>query len=98
LVLVGGPDAARCRADLALAAARFGEQIELAVVRKDEMRLLADDQAAADVVSEASELFDLGKQRVRIDDDPVADDARDMRMQNAGRQQAKNDLRRVHID
>ena len=48
LVLVGRADAAGGRADLALAAPRFAEQVELAVVRQDEVRLVADDQAVAD--------------------------------------------------
>ena len=93
LVLVGRADAARGGADLALAAPGFGQQIELAVIRQNQMRPLADEQAVAHVVSEGSELVDLGKERLRIDDDPVADGTRDVRMQNARRQEPKNDLR-----
>jgi hypothetical protein len=48
LVLVRGTDAARRGADLALAAARLAEQVELAVIRQDEMRLVADAQPVAD--------------------------------------------------
>ena len=47
LVLVGRADAARRRADLALAAARLGEHVELAVIRQDEVRLVADDAGAS---------------------------------------------------
>ena len=61
------------------------------------MRALADEQPAADVVSEPAQLVDLGKERLRIDDHSVADGAGDVRVENAGRQQAKNDLRFVHI-
>ena len=46
LVFVGRTDAARRRADLALAAARFAQQIQFAVVRQDQVRLVADDEAA----------------------------------------------------
>ena len=46
LVLVGRPDAARGGADLALAAARLRQQVEVAVIRQDEVRLVADDQPA----------------------------------------------------
>ena len=42
LVLVGRADAARGRADLALAAPRFRQHVELAVIRQDDVRLLAD--------------------------------------------------------
>ena len=49
LVFVGRPDAARRRADLALAAPGFRQQVEVAVIRQDHVRLVADDDAAADV-------------------------------------------------
>ena len=45
LVLVGGPDTPRGRPDLALAAPRLVQQIEIAVVRQDQVRLVADQQA-----------------------------------------------------
>ena len=48
LVLVGRADAARGRADLALAAPRLAQQIQLAVIRQDQVRLVADDQPIAD--------------------------------------------------
>ena len=46
LVLVGRADAARRRADLPLAAARFGQHVELAVIRQDQVRLVAHEQPA----------------------------------------------------
>ena len=52
LVLVGRADAARRRADLALAAPRLGQHVELAVIRQDQVRLVADQQAVADVDAE----------------------------------------------
>ena len=64
LVLVGRADAARRRADLALAAARFGQHVELAVIRQDQVRLVADEQAIADVDAEPGQLVDLGEQRL----------------------------------
>ena len=79
LVLVGRADAARRRADLALAAARLGQQIEVAVIRQDEVRLVADEDAVGDVDAVLGQLVDLGEQRLRIDDDAVADDADDAR-------------------
>ena len=49
LVLVGRTDAARGRADLALAAPRLRQQVEIAVIRQDQVRLVADEQPVADV-------------------------------------------------
>ena len=98
LVLVGRTDAARGRADLALAAPRFAEQVELAVVRQDEVRLVADHQPVADGDAGALELVDLGEQRLRIDDHAVADDAGDAVVQDAGRQQAQHELAPVGVD
>ena len=98
LVLVRRPDAARRRADAALAAPRLAQQIELAVVRQNEMRLVADEQPVADVDAGLRQLVDLGKERLRIDDDAVADDAGDAGMQDAGRQQAQNELAPVRVD
>ena len=98
LVLVRRADAARGRADLPLTAARLAEEIQLAMVRQDEMGLVADDQAIADGDAGALELVDLGEQRLRIDDHAVADDTGDALVQDAGRQQAQDELaaRRVH--
>ena len=46
LVLVGRTDAARGRPDLPLAPPRLGQQVEIAVIRQDQVRLVADDEAA----------------------------------------------------
>ena len=64
---------------LPFAAPRFAQQVELAVIRQDEVRLVADDQPVADVDAGLRELVDLGEQRLGIDDDAVADDAGDRR-------------------
>ena len=69
-------------------------QIKLAVIRQDEVRLVADDQAIADVTP-AAQLVDLREQRVRIDDDAVADDAGDTLVQDARRQQTQHELASV---
>ena len=98
LVLVRRADAARGRPDLAFAAPRLGQQVEVAVIRQDQMRLVADENTAGDVDAVLRQLVDLGKQRLRIDDDAVADDARDARVQDAGRNQAEDELGPVHVD
>ncbi len=97
LVLVGRSDAARCRADLALAASGLGEHIELAVIRQDHVRLLADLQPAVDSDAAARQLLDLREQGLRIDDHAVADETGDVRMQNAGRNQMQHELLAVHV-
>ncbi len=61
------------------------------------MRALADEQAVRHVVSEPAELVDLGEERLRIDDDPVADGARHVRVENSRRQEPQNDLRGADI-
>ena len=98
LVLVGRADAARGRADLALAAPRLAQQVELAVIRQDQVRLVADEQPIADVDAGRRELVDLGEQRLRIDDDAVADDAGDAVVQDARRQQPQHELASVRVD
>ena len=64
---------------LPLAAPRFAQHVELAVIRQDQMRLLADEQPVADLDAQPRQLLDLGEQRLRIDDHAVADDAGDAR-------------------
>ncbi len=98
LVLVGRADAARRRADLAIAAARFGEHVQLAVIRQDEVRLVADHQAVADVDAQFLQRVDLREQRLRIDDHAVADDAGDPGMQDARGDQMEDELLAVDVD
>ena len=88
----------RCRADLALAAAGFAEDVELAVVRQDEVRLLADEQPVADLDAERRQRVDLGEQRLRIDDDAVADDAEHAVVEDARRDQVQDELPAVDVD
>ena len=80
LVLVGRPDAARGRADLPLAAPRLRQQVEVAMVRQDEVRLVADDEPAGDVDARPAVSSSISREERRgIDDDAVADDAGDAR-------------------
>ena len=44
------------------------------------------------------QLVDLGEQRLRVDDDAVADDAGDAGMQNARRDQPQHEFRAVDVD
>ena len=49
---IAHPDASRRRPDLAVAAARFGQHLELAMIRQDHVRLVADEQPAGHVDAE----------------------------------------------
>ena len=77
----------------ALAPPRLGQHIELAVIREDEVRAIADEQAAVTSMPSSRELVDLGEERLRVDDDAVADDAGDVVVQNARRNETQNELR-----
>ena len=96
LVLVRRPDTTRCGADLPLAAPRFRQHIQLAVVREDDVRLLADQQPPVNGDAHPGQLVDLLEERLRIDHDAVADDAGDARMQNAGRDEMEDELGSLH--
>ena len=48
--------------------------------------------------AQARQLVDFLEQRLRVDDDAVADDARDARMQDARRDEVQHELRAVHVD
>ena len=98
LVLVGRADAPRRRADLALPAAGLAEDVELAVIRQDEVRLLADQEAIADLDAERAQLVDLREQRLWIDDDTVADDAQHAVVEDAGRNQMEHELLAVDVN
>ena len=97
LVLVGRTDAARRRADLALAATRLRQHVELAVVRQDDVRLLADEQASVHRHAGARQLVHFLEQRLRIDHHAVADHARHAGVQDARRDEVQHELPAVHV-
>src|SRR5258705_7402104 len=61
------------------------------------MRLVADDEPVADRDPGGRELVDLGEQRLRIDDDAVADDEGDPRVEDSRRQQPQHELPPVRV-
>ena len=85
-VAVGRADAAAGRADLRAAEARLVRPVEGDVVRHDHVRAAADPDAA-DVDAARREHVELVDQRDRVDDDAVADDRRDVRVEHAGRRE-----------
>ena len=97
LVLVGRTNATRGRANLAFAAARLAQHVELAVVRQDQVRLVADQQPVADVDAELRQLLDLLEQRLGIDHHAVADHALDAVMQDARGNQVQDELLAIHV-
>src|SRR5215475_8954440 len=67
------------------------------MIRKYQMRLVADDNPGADVDAGGGELVDFGQQRLRIDDNAVADDARHARMENPRRNEAQHELLSIDV-
>ena len=82
----------------ALAAPRLGQQVQVAVIGQDQVRLVADDQPVPDFDAVPAELIDLGEERLRVHDDAVAYHARHALVQDAGRDQAQDELPAVHED
>ena len=74
LVLVGRADAAAGRADLRARIGRFALLVELAVQRQDEAGILGNAQCfRRDRHALGRDALDLGDQRMRVDDDAIAD-------------------------
>ena len=67
------------------------------MVRQNHMRLVADQHAVTDVDAVSRQLVHFGEQRLGIDDDAVADDAGDAGMEDAGRDEAQDELGAVDI-
>ena len=76
-------DALAGRADFTRAL--FGDGIEQFVVRHDEMRMMADEQPPARLHAGGAQHRNLLQKRGGINHHAVADDARDARVENAGR-------------
>jgi hypothetical protein len=77
---------------------RASASSRVAMVREDDVRFLADEQAAGDVDAQPRQLVHFGKQRDRIDDDAVADGTDDAGMQDAGRNQMQHELLAADVD
>ena len=90
-VAVGRADAALGRADFVFALAQLALFIELAVIRQDEVRAVADQQVLGRyLISELAQAVDFADERDRIDDDAVADHADLSAPQNAGRDEMQD--------
>src|SRR5262249_20130296 len=97
LVLVRRTNAARSRADLSLAATCFSEQVQVPMVRQDQVCFVTDHDPAFDIDSSSRELVHLREKRLRIYDNTIADDAGDPGMQDTGRNEAENELGSVCV-
>ena len=86
LVGVGGADAALGRAKGVLAQEALGHPVQLLVVRHDQVGVPADHQAAG-VDAPGRQGVELLEQDRRVDDDTVADDRRDVVVEDAARHQ-----------
>src|SRR6185436_9948409 len=72
--------------------------VQLAVIRQDQMRLVADQQPVPDVDAQAGQLLDLLEQRLRIDDHAVANGAHHAVVEDARRNQVQHELLAADID
>ena len=79
-VLVRGPDPPPCRTDR-LASLALG--VDELVIRQHEMSPIAHVQSAFHVDAVAHQAIDLGEERVRIQNDAIADGAAHSRVKNA---------------
>jgi hypothetical protein len=68
------------------------------MIRKNQMRLVADHEPIVDLDAGGAQFIDFVEERLRIDDNAVADHARDPRMQDSGGQQPQNELPAVRVD
>ena len=75
----------------------LGEAVELLVVGHDEVRVARDDEPR-DVDASIDERVELGQQHRGIDDDAVADDRGDARIENAGGHELERELLTVDDD
>ena len=87
LVLISWADASTGGADLVLAARRFPRTVQRAMQRQDQRRVLGDAQRLRrDDQALPREPGDLRQQRLGVDDDAVADDAKFAAHKPAGQQ------------
>ena len=97
LVGVRGPDAAAGGADLRLAKEALADLVDRAVVAGDDVGVRADDQPAG-VDAALLEHVDLTEEHAEVDHDPVANDRRDGRREDAAGQQVHGVLLVVDHD
>ena len=95
LVLVARPDPAAGSAELPLAAA-FEQPLLFHVIREDDVRVVAQEQRAGHVDAARGELIDLFEEPRRVHHHAVADDARDVRPDDAGGEE--RELERLPVD
>ena len=91
LVAVGRADAASGRADLRLAQETLGDLVEGDVVRRDEVRIGADDQLRR-VNATLVQRRHLLQQDCWVDDDTIADHRHDRWREDATGQQVEGEL------
>ena len=97
LIFVRRTDAAGRRSNLPFAPPGFREQVQIAVIRQNQVRFVADHEAAGRVDAVLRQLIDLGKERRQVDDKTVADDAGDPGMKDAGGNQPEDKLCSVDV-
>src|SRR2546429_669641 len=94
LVFVGRADAARGCADFVGATRYFSRFIQFSVVRKDQVRTIADVQPPVHVHAGVCKGFHLGHQRGRIHHHACADDRVPLRPQNSAGDELQHEDRK----
>ena len=97
LVGVGRADAALGRPQGVLAEEALGHPVQLLVVRHDQVGVAADHQAAG-VDALDGQAVELVEQHGRVDDDAVADDRRDVLVEDSARHQLERERLAVDDD
>ena len=98
LVLVGRADAALGGADLVLALENLALLIQLAVIRENEVRRLADQQVLLNLDAELGQADDLAHEAHRVYDHSVADHTHLALAEDAGRDEVQDVLGLANID
>ena len=98
LVFVGRADAAAGGADLGAAGGVFGGELDHAVVGKNHLGAVGDEELAVDGEAGVFELLDLVEEGHGVENDAVADDAFAVRAQNAAGNELQDELLAVDDD
>ena len=89
-IFVGRADATRRGPDFRFAARGFRGLVHLAMIRKDQVRAIAQEKAAAQFDAGFLEVFEFGDERGRIDDSAWSDHGFLLRPQDAARNQLQH--------
>ena len=97
-VFVGRSNPARGGSNLRFAAGRFRGFVHFAMIRKDQVRAIAQEEASADFDAGLAEIFDLGHQRRRVNHGAGTDDGFFFRAQDPAGNQLQHEAMTIEDD